>query len=120
MFTLDKGAKRYSKINVLDKPGSGGAYHWYNITKLDYNMNDHEVFADIKFQKGPIKETELNGCFIEDLLNICVHRLECFQEGEFNCMANKRAIDAIETALAFLNSRTFERKCRNVEGYSVK
>ena len=57
MFTLTKGATRFTKINVFGEPGDGGAYHVYQVA----DVADGKVFSDIKFQKGPEKEAQKTG-----------------------------------------------------------
>jgi hypothetical protein len=59
-----------------------------------------------------------NGIFIEDLLQICAHRLECFQAGDFACAENGKALAAVKDALKWLNRRTADRQARSVEGKS--
>jgi hypothetical protein len=44
--------------------------------------NDNEL-CKIHFQEGPVKEAELNGIFMEDLIAICINRLENFQNSDF-------------------------------------
>ena len=76
--------------------------------------------AAVNFQKGPVKETGENGIFLEDLLHICQHRLECFQAGDFACRENALALTKIQEALHWLNHRTADRQARNVEGLNQK
>ena len=71
-----------------------------------------ETFARIKFQSGLIKEHGINGCFMEDLLNIVITRLGNYQKGDFRCRENAFAITHIKTALAWLNRRTTDRISR--------
>jgi len=87
----------------------------YTITVQD---TDNEVVANILFQTGPIKEDGVNGCQQEDLLEIVLHRLRCFQDGDYSSVYNAVAIERIEEALESLNSRTRDREKRGVEGTS--
>jgi hypothetical protein len=116
MFTLKEGMHRFTEVQVLDEPGAGGAYHEYRVKDVDGSA----VFAAISFQKGPVQESGKNGIFIEDLLNICAHRLECFQAGDFACGENEKALSAIKDALKWLNKRTADRQARGVEGRTEK
>jgi len=100
------------KIVSLDEVGAGGAYHEYSIR----NINHDKTFARITFQKGPLQETEQNGCFQEDLIEICIDRLRCFQDGEFACRENALALTKLEEALMWLDKRTTDRVNRGVEG----
>jgi len=104
------------KIIRVDLPGEGGAYHEYAIWKRIDTVDKTGQFARIKFQKGPLKENELNGCFQEDLIEICIDRLRCFQTSSFACRENKLALMKLEEALMWLDKRTTDRVNRGVEG----
>jgi hypothetical protein len=115
MFSLSEGQHRFTETLVLDEPGDGGAYHEYNIVDIN---DKSKSYSKIKFQKGPVKENGVNGIFIEDLIWICIHRLACFQKGNFACKENSNAKEYLQKALDQLNNRTKERQNRNVEGTS--
>jgi len=104
-----------NKIMILDERGEGNAYHEYEIRSSD---DRQKVLNNISFQNGPLKENKLNGCFQEDLIEICIDRLRCFQEGDFACRENALALTKLEEALMWLNSRTADRVKRGVEGKS--
>lgn len=105
----------------MDEPGAGGAFHEYEILPVAASEDlKRPPFATISFQKGPVQEFGKNGIFMEDLLQICRHRLKCFQDGEFACQENGMALQNIEDALAWLNKRTRDRQARGVEGTSDK
>jgi hypothetical protein len=105
------GADRFTDVFAVDKPGAGGACHEYLIeTKELQNV------GEVKFQKGPVKETVANGCFIEDLITIVIDRLQGFQNGDFPCRENALALTKLEEALHWLDHRTNDRQRRGVEG----
>jgi len=108
----------YLDIEVLDEKGAGGAHHHYRISTRE--DRDDQYVCEIKFQKGPILENNVNGVTVESLLAICRHRLECFQAGDFGCQENADALAAIITALNRLHDRTRDRMDRQVEGLGVK
>lgn len=91
-----------------------------NVFKAPHNyfIKDKKdtILAAIHFQEGYIKESGVNGVFMEDLLNICMHRLISFQESEFKCEQNEMAITYINMALKSLRARTKDRKTRGVLG----
>lgn len=91
-------------------------HHEYSI---EATGSTGAIFADIKFQKGPIKECGINGCHNEDLIAIVIDRLQCFQESEFKCRENAIAITKLEEALMWLRKRTDDRAKRGVEGTSL-
>lgn len=70
----------------------------------------------IKFQKGPVQETHLNGIFMEDLLLICIDQLEHFQASEFACQENEDTLRHLRDALASTRARQYERSLRGVQG----
>ena len=86
--------------------------HQYKLISSDYG----ETYGSVSFQNGPIKEVRVNGCQTEDLIAICIHRLEGFQSGGLLCEENDRAIFDLISAKSWLNKRTKDRQERNVEG----
>jgi len=112
---LETGSHRFTKVYALDAPGPGGASHEYVIS---WEQEQGVAGNVIVFQEGPVKEAGVNGCFMEDLISICVDRLEAFQAGDFNCVENAMAVDSLKSALFSLDSRTKERQERGVEGRS--
>ena len=118
MRELFNGNRKYTRVLVTDQPGAGGACHEYRITYASGDQNP--PFALIKFQKGPIKEAGLNGCFQEDLIAVVIDRLQSFQKGDFACRENEIALTKLEEALMWLNKRTSDREARGVEGTSEK
>jgi len=82
----------------------------YAPTKFEIrSIHDDKVLCVINFQDKPVSEG-LNGPFMEDLLGICLFRLETFRID--NCLA----IVGIQDALKGLRSRTNDRKSRGVQG----
>jgi hypothetical protein len=121
MRKLKIGQHRFTEVNVMDEPGDGGACHEYAISRAeDSNIVPVGEFGCIKFQKGPVKENGVNGCFQEDLIAIVIDRLQCFQAGDFACRENALALTKLEEALHWLNHRTNDRQARGVEGKSIK
>ena len=70
----------------------------------------------IKFQAGPIKEVGVNGCSIEDVIDILAERLRGFQNGPFQCGENEDAIRDLLAAKRWLLLRTSRRQKQGVEG----
>lgn len=106
-------------IIVTDEKGQGGAHHKYIIT-CDSNTGDDIVLAQINFQNGPMKEFVINGITAEALLEIIIHRLSCFQSGEFACIPNGLAMSCCKAAQDALKLRTIDRTRRGVEGKNEK
>jgi len=86
--------------------------------------NDYQIVSiyklltlcTIHFQEGTIIDKKVNGIFMEDLLNIVLHRLQCFQLTDMACIENEEAILGITKALEALQQRTNDRKNRGVLG----
>ena len=74
------------------------------------------VWGRIKWQCGPIPEVGVNGLAIEDVIDICLDRLEGFQKGSFNCRENALAITKLQEAQQWLLFRTKKRVAQGVEG----
>jgi hypothetical protein len=88
----------------------------YKVIGREPEGDTKPLLAEIKFQKGPIKEVGVNGIFIEDLLNICADQLEQFQASDFATRENACALTHIQEALMWLKKRTEDRDLRNVLG----
>ena len=120
------GANEELTVEVLDRPGSGGASHLYEIKGFDTDSNPSNtqpggyVGVDILFQNGPIKEAGINGLTHEVLLAIVADRLRSFQAGPYACTENGQALGFVENALECLLSRTRARMARGVEGTHAK
>jgi hypothetical protein len=95
---------------------SFGAPHHFAIHKKE----DDRVLFNIDMQEGPIKERGVNGASNEDLLNIVLKRLACFQEKEYRCRENAIALTHLEEALLWLRHRTNKRVAAGTEGTSKK
>lgn len=112
-----------TKVVVKDEPGEGGACHEYYICRQQEPQDEVSVpigeFGHVFFQNGPIKEKGVNGCQQEDLLAIVIDRLRSFQKGAFACRENALALTKCEEALLWLQSRTNDRRQREVEGLNV-
>lgn len=120
---MDTASGRFLKdggdiaIVVKDKPGAGGACHEYYIGRAICGNDDPvDEFGHVYFQNGPVKESGVNGCHQEHLLQIVIDRLEHFQNGPFPCRENALALTKCQEALHWLNHRTKDRVTRGVEG----
>lgn len=116
MRNVNIGSKRFTTVICTDIRGSGGAYHEYKVVQSE----GENIFANVSFQNGPIKESGVNGCHQEDLLAIVIDRLQYFQNGDYRCRENAIAITKLEEALLWLNKRTQDRINRGVEGTYIK
>lgn len=108
--------QRSDNLNVVeydDVAGPGNGRHDYRIKRADTG----EVLCEIHFQNGARNEDgSIAGVLEGDLLEICRHRLQCFQEGDFKTRENACALTHIEEALMWQNKRKEDRKERNVLG----
>jgi hypothetical protein len=76
-------------------------------------------YISIKFQEGPIREVGVNGCQIDDVIDVLVARLNVFQDGPYRCRENALAITKLEEARMWLNERTRKRVAQGVEGVNA-
>ena len=107
----------YTTVKCFDEPGQGNMCHSYQVFPLNRPSGP---LSNIQFQKGPVKESGVNGCHHEDLILIVVDRLKGAQAGDYACRENEMALQHLEEALLWLNYRTNARKQRGVEGTSIK
>ena len=111
MRELEIGTKKYTRVIAMDVK-EFNANHEYEIRPVDGGG----LLGTVNFQKGPIKETGVNGCCNEDLIAMVLDRLQSFQSSEYNCRENALAITKLEEALFWLRARTDKREARGVEG----
>ena len=115
----------YTKVVALDSEldsGRGSACNHYMIKHAATPPDgmDSPSICYITFQRGPVKENEVNGIYNEDLLAIVRDRLQGFQQGRYACPENGLALRDLERAIHWLNQRTAKREQRGVEGTSQK
>jgi hypothetical protein len=98
------------RVEVMDKPGPGGANHEYDVVLPNGRV------TRISFQNGPIGDAGVNGLTHEVLLAIVADRLRAFQAGPFANSDNVDALNHVQMAQDALLRRTRERMARGVEG----
>lgn len=78
----------------------------------------------ISWQNGPLgrgeSRREPNGAFVETVIQAVIARIGFYQSSQFACDANGAALDYLRSALLALQSRTFDREARKVEGTHAK
>ena len=115
--TIQKRNK-LNNVHVADEKGNGNAYHIYHINQVGETNN---LVGEIQFQNGArTHEESIAGILDADLLEICRHRLQSFQKGDFATRENAIALTHIEEALLWLNKRVEDRAERNVLGTDIK
>lgn len=122
MRKVNIGTNNYTEVYAIDE-SAFNANHRYIIIDSEDNIKSEvgaRTYAEIRFQKGPIKENGVNGCHNEDLIAIVLDRLQRLNQGDFKCRENSIAITKLEEAMMWLNKRTADRKARGVEGTSQK
>ncbi len=103
-----------SKQETMD--GSPARVKSYGSAKFGTTHSTDGAYIDIKFQSGPLQEVGVNGCSIEDVIDVLTTRLEGFQNGPFRCRENALAITKLEEAKQWLLYRTSKRQAQGVEG----
>ena len=104
---------KYTKV-MVENSFQYNAPHSFLVVRAE----DEKVIEHIHFQEGPVKECSVNGVANEDLLNMVLCRLQHFQESEYACYENQKAVECIMDALSWLRMRTNQRTERGVEGTS--
>jgi hypothetical protein len=80
----------------------------------------------ISWQNGPLgqigtpERREPNGAFVEDLIQAVIGRIRFYESSPFACVENANALEALESAATWLDSRTKDREARQVEGTHVR
>ena len=67
----------------------------------------------IAWQRGPLTTNGRNGAFLLEVLGVCLHQLEQYQEGRFACAENEKALLNLTEAIEHLSAR---RERREVQG----
>ena len=100
-------------VFVADQPdpNGGGACHSYQVRDRDGN-----IWLNLDFQKGPLKENGANGVTDVLLAEILRDRLEHFQAGPFPSTHSAWGLSGINTYLESQKARTADREQRGVEG----
>lgn len=94
----------------------------YVVTGMNHDANpatgngNHVDSLTVLFQNGPIPVNGVNGVTNEVLISILIDRLQSFQRGSNRCKENACAITKLEEARMWLQSRTMDRRRRQVEG----
>jgi hypothetical protein len=68
-----------------------------------------QPFAHILFQRGPVSTCGINGCRIEDVIEILQHRLEDHQQRSLACEENATALQYLGLARDALLTRRGRR-----------
>jgi len=115
------GLNELVTIQIVDKPGPGGARHHYKLQLRRPGLTPGSPGplvkeCHIEFQNGAILERGPNGWTQEALLAIVAHRLMCFQTGPFACKENADALQHVQAAMETLQSRTQRRVAAGTEG----
>jgi hypothetical protein len=68
-------------------------------------------FLRVTWQRGiPTKpEVGVNGCRVDDVLQVVQEKLQAYQAGPLSCEENDEALEAIRTALGALDARRRRR-----------
>ncbi len=71
-------------------------------------------FIRVVFQKGFPSQVGINGCRVEQVLQVAAARLEEYQDGPLACAENEDALNHILTAMRSLQERIERRKEQGV------
>lgn len=106
-----------NEVYQIGEKGPGGGYHEYIIVSAD----TQQVLEHIEYQKGPRKDpASTMGVLDQDLLEIVRDRLTAFCEGPLWSVETEMALQNVELALKWLNTRIVDRSDRGVLGTMEK
>ncbi|MDR3689457.1 MAG: hypothetical protein P4L46_08775 [Fimbriimonas sp.] len=71
-------------------------------------------YIRVAFQSGIPTEVGINGCRVEDVINVAIHKLERFQDGPLACEENAEALRFLRLARHSLADRIQHRKEQGV------
>lgn len=74
---------------------------------------------EIQLQDGPVKENGVNGCQIDDVIEMSKNIIESFNK-RFPCRENSCVITKLDEAILWLMKRKQDRENRKVEGLNLK
>ena len=97
LFTDDKFDEHQKKFHIL--------------------ICDKENIISFKIQDGPIKEVGVNGCQIDDAIELFKKVVEGLNK-KFPCRENSMMITKLDEALMWSEKRKKDREKRGVEGQS--
>lgn len=64
----------------------------------------------VEFQSGLPSEVGINGCRVEDVIDVAIERLEQYQNGSLPCSENEQAVVALQAAKRALQARLRHRR----------
>jgi len=71
-------------------------------------------YIRVVFQSGLPRETGVNGCRVEDVIEVAMDRLEQYQNGPLACSENEEAIRNLRQAIQALDLRIRRRREQGV------
>ena len=71
-------------------------------------------FLRVVFQSGLPKDVGINGCRVEDVIQLAVERLQEYQDGPLGCLENEQALQGLAFAARSLEERKRRREEQGV------
>lgn len=87
---------------------------WRHIDGSDAVVENE--FMRIVFQHGHPAEVGINGCRVEDVLEVVIQKLLDFQGRNLSCEENRIALEHLADAQEALLARRRRRECQGVVG----
>lgn len=88
---------------------------WNQPVANHIEVNDAHNAITFKIQNGPVKESGVNGCQVNEVIAVAKKIIEGLNN-KFPCRENSVAITKLDEALMWLDKRTADRVERAVEG----
>jgi hypothetical protein len=117
-----KGVKEIGGFEVLaERPLLEGKTE-IDWKKFDEQRKEKPIYVDhdvnmisFRIQNGPIKESGVNGCQVDTLIEAAKLIIEGLNK-KFPCRENACAITKLDEAILWLHKRKMDREKRGVEG----
>ena len=81
------------------------------------NISKEDNTISFKIQEGPIKEVGVNGCQVDDMIQVSRTIIESLNQN-YSCRENSLVMTKLDEALLWLSARKNDRLKRGVEGYN--
>ena len=106
---MDQSLKEFGTTNMPEEKNE------YALLNFKHDADGTLRFQVINFYKLHENGLYDNGTTLEDVLGVCIERLQNLNK-RFFCRENSLALTKMQEALMWLNARTADRERRGVEG----
>ena len=84
-----------------------------NLAKTEGDVYEND-FIRVEFQSGFPSEVGINGCRVDDVIEVAIMKLDEYQRGALACVENEQALRLLVAAKEALHTRMQRRKAQGV------